>query len=80
MSIEERMSHVEEAILTMKDLLISHDDRLESYFNALERSREDFEFKVNALVNSQIKTEAEVVELKEASRSQLTRIEKLENN
>lgn len=79
MSLEERMGHVEDAILAMKDLLVSHDDRLEGYFNALERSREDFEFKVNALVDSQVKTEAEVIELKEASRSQLTRIEKLEN-
>jgi len=79
MSLEERVGRIEDVILVMRDLLVSHDDRLESYFGALERSREEFEFKVNALVDSQIKTEAEVIALKEASRSQLTRIENLEN-
>ena len=69
MSIEKRMDRVEEAILIMKDLLVSHDERLEDYFRALCESREDFEFKSNALIDSQIRNESEIRELKEASQS-----------
>lgn len=90
MSLEERVTKIEEAILLMKDLLVSHDQRLEDYFHALRESRddfnstlresrEDFNFKMNALIDAQIKNEAAIRELKEASRSQLNRIEKLEN-
>lgn len=39
MNLENRISVVEEAIIIMKDLLVSHDDRLESYFNALTSER-----------------------------------------
>ena len=48
MSLENRVSVVEEAVLIMKDLLVSHDERLESYFNALNESRQDFAFKLDA--------------------------------
>ena len=64
MSLENRMSVVEEAVLIMKDLLISHDERLENYFDALnaerserEESRKDFEFKLNALIDAQIRNQ-----------------------
>ncbi len=79
MSVEIRMDRVEEAILIMKDLLVSHDERLVYYFRALRESREDFDFKSNALIDSQIRNEPEIQELKEVSQSQLQRIEKLEN-
>lgn len=86
MGLEERVDRVEEAILIMKDLLVSHNERLESYFFALENerhareeSRIDFDFKLNALIDAQIRNEAEIAELKDASKSQLGRIEKLEN-
>jgi hypothetical protein len=79
MSDEERIERVEEAIVIMKDLLVSHDERLENYFRALHESREDFNFKLNALIDAQIKNEVGIRELKEASQSQLQRIEKLEN-
>lgn len=85
MSLENRMSVVEEAILIMKDLLISHDERLENYFDALnverserEESRKDFEFKLNALIDAQIRNQDEISELKEVSKSILTRVERLE--
>jgi hypothetical protein len=52
---------------------------LEDYYKALRESREDFNFKMNALIDAQIKNEAEIGELKEASGSQLNRIERLEN-
>jgi hypothetical protein len=79
MGLEERVNKIEEAILIMKNLLENHDERLEDYYKALRESREDFNFKMNALIDAQIKNEAEIGELKEASRSQLNRIERLEN-
>jgi hypothetical protein len=79
MSDEERIKGVEEAIIIMKDLLVSHNERLENYFQALNESREDFNFKLNALIDTQIKNETEIQDLKEASKSQLYRIENLEN-
>lgn len=80
MSVEERVTRIEEAILIIKDLLVRHDDRLENYFKALKESRSDFDFKMNAVVDAQLKNEEEIVKLNEASRSQLGRIENLENN
>ena len=87
MEIEKRVGLVEEAILLMKNIVVSHSDRLDDYYAALGKSREDFEFKMNALIDSQIKTEMELrhvkeslTELRDASQSQLSRIEKLEQN
>jgi hypothetical protein len=91
MGLEEKVAKIEEAVLIMKDLLVSHDERLEDYFKALQESRKDFEFKINtlgedfdfkmnALIDAQLKNEVEIAELKEASKLQLSRIEKLENN
>ena len=79
MSLENRMSVVEEAILIMKELLVSHDERLENYFNALNETRQDFEFKLNALIDSQIRNQDEISQLKEASQSTLKRVERLES-
>jgi septal ring factor EnvC (AmiA/AmiB activator) len=105
MSLDSRVGKIEEAISIMKDLLVSHDERLENYFNALNRerqerldglnqerqereeSRRDFDYKLNALIDSQIKTEAEIIEIKESiielrqiSGSALERIERLESS
>ena len=100
MSIEQRVETVEEAILIMKNLLVNHNDRLDDYFEYLNRERlereeqkrqheewnENFEFKMNALIDSQIKNEEAIIELrksttelKEASQSHLQRIENLED-
>ena len=93
MSVEKRLETVEDAILIMKDLLVSHNERLENYFFALEKARQereasnkDFNFKLNALIDAQIRNETEIDKVKEsieklseASHSQLHRIEKLEN-
>lgn len=85
MDTEERVKLIEQAIVLMKDLIIRHDERLDTFDDQLRRSREDFEFKMNALIDAQIKNEAEIDELKEsttklkdASQSQLNRIERLE--
>ena len=105
MSLDSRVGKIEEAISIMKDLLVRHDERLENYFNALNRerqerldglnqerqereeSRRDFDYKLNALIDSQIKTEAEIIEIKESiielrqiSGSALERIERLESS
>src|SRR3712207_3723645 len=66
MSVEGRLTRVEEAIEIMKTLLISHDERLEDYYKLLEESRREFDFKMNALIDSQIKTEMELREVKES--------------
>lgn len=76
---EERIGRVEEAIVILKDLVVNHDERLDDYFRALRESREDFEFKMNALIDSQIRTEAELIELRRISESHSRRIENLEN-
>jgi predicted RNase H-like nuclease (RuvC/YqgF family) len=78
MSLENRLTAVEQAVIELKTLVISHDDRLEDYYKALEESRRDFEFKMNALIDSQIRTEAEIRELKETSKSTLERLDRLE--
>ena len=69
---------MEQDTITMRDLVISHDGRLEDYFRALRESREDFNFKLNALIDAQMRNESEIRELKEASQLQPKRIEKLE--
>jgi chromosome segregation ATPase len=66
MSVEQRLTRVEEAIEIMKTLLVSHDERLEDYYKALEESRRDFEFKINALIDSQIKTDMELREMRQS--------------
>jgi len=91
---ENRTDLIEQAILQMKDLVIRHEERLDDFHKALRESREDFEFKLNALIDAQLKNETEISELKEvskslektsksleeASKSQLTRIERLEDS
>ena len=67
MEIEKRVRLVEDAILLMKDLLINHNGRLDDYYKAIRESREDFEFKMNALIDAQIKNESEISELKEST-------------
>ena len=65
--------------MIMKDLLVTHDERLERYLGALNESHQDFEFKVNALIDAQIRNQDEISELKEVSKLILKRDEKLEN-
>lgn len=86
MNEEERITKIEEAILLMKDLIVRHEDRLDNhngkldeYYKAMRESRQEFEFKMNALVDSQIRTEAEIIELRKTSESHSTRIENPEN-
>jgi hypothetical protein len=93
MSVEGRLTKVEEAIEIMKTLPVSHDERLEDYYKLLEESRRDFDFKMNALIDSQIRNEREIndikisiaevkesiVELRQISDSTLKRLDRLED-
>lgn len=93
MSLENRVDKIEEAILIMKDLLVSHDERLEDYYKTMQESRADFDFKINALIDAQMKNETEIaevkksiietrksiIELRKVSESTLHRVERLEN-
>lgn len=92
MSDEERIKRVEEAIIIMKDLVIRYDERIDTFAEDLKQSREEFDFKMNAVIDAQIRNDEQIAELKIsvnkleissrqleiASRSQLGRIEKLE--
>ena len=82
MTNEERISRVEEAILIMKDLVVRHEERLDEheerldehdkklrdFYKAMEDSREDFNFKLNALIDAQLRNESGIAELKESSK------------
>ena len=68
MTTEERVTLIEEAILLMKDLLISHNGRLDDYHEKFQQSRLDFEFKMNAVIDAQLKNESEISDLKESTR------------
>lgn len=94
METEKRIKLIEEAIVIMKNLLVNHDERLESHYKSMENfreamkserrerkeAREDFEFKLNALIDAQIRNENAAVELRKSAESTLKRVEKLENN
>ena len=93
MTDNQRIKLVEDAILLLKDLAVNHNERMDDFHSALENerrereeSRKDFEFKLNALIDAQIRNEMEIREfrestkdLKDASQAQLKRIEVLEN-
>ena len=93
MSLENRVDRIEYAILIMKDLLVNHRSRfddqhwaLEEYYRAMREPWEDFEFRLNALIDAQMRNQTDIAELKSstiklraASKSQLERIEDLEN-
>ena len=85
MNIEDKVDRMEGVIVLLKELIVRHEERLDNHeerhnwFEAdLKRSREDFDFKMNALINAQIKNESEIEKLELASSSQLNRIERLE--
>ncbi len=67
MNTEERVKLIEEAMLLMKSLLVRHEERLDDFDEKFQKSREDFDFKMNAVINSQIKTESEMIILKEST-------------
>ncbi len=67
MNLEERVNRMEDVIVLLKDLIVRHEERLDTFDVDFERSRKDFEFKMNALIDSQIKNEADLVELKQST-------------
>ena len=78
MSTEERVKRIEKAMVLMQELIVRHEERIDTFDVDFKRSREDFEFKLNALIDAQLKNEEGIAELRHASASQLTRIERLE--
>jgi len=84
MTTEERITRIEKATLLMQELVL-HEERLDDFGEKSRQSREEFDFKMNALIDAQIKLEESVralektsQSLERASRSQLKRIENLE--
>ena len=87
MNVEDRVNRMEDVIVLLKDLIVRHEERLDTFDIDFERSRNDFDFKMNALIDAQIKNESEIEKLwqassslRQASSSQLSRIERLEQN
>ena len=76
--MEERVSRIEKAMVLMQELIVRHEERIDTFDVNFNRSREDFEFKMNALIDAQLKNETEIEKLREVSLSQLNRIERLE--
>lgn len=86
MDVEKRVKLMEEAIIMLKDLIIRHDERLDKVEKESKSNAEDFNFKFNALIDSQIRNETEITEIKETiielrklSESTIKRVENLEN-
>ena len=65
---ENRTKLIETAILQMKDLVVSHDNRLEEYWKTFRESREDFNFKLNALIELQLENESGIRELRASTK------------
>lgn len=65
---ENRSKLIEQAILQMKDLVLSHDNRLEEYWKSFRESREDFNFKLNALIELQLENESGIRELRASTK------------
>ena len=80
MSLENRVNRIEEAIQIMKICSSATTSGWKITFMHYNESRQDFDLKINALIDSQIRNQDEIGELKEASKSILKRVEKLENN
>ena len=78
MATEERVKRIEKAMVLMQELVVRHEERIDTFDADFKRSREDFEFKLNALIDAQLKNEEGIRELREASSAQLHRIERLE--
>jgi hypothetical protein len=90
---EERLKRLEDVAFIVKDAIVNHSERLDDFLSALENERrereefnKDFEFKLNALIDAQLRNETNIrelkessKELKEASQAQLKRIEILES-
>jgi hypothetical protein len=90
---EERLKRLEDVAFIVKDAIVNHNERMDDFLSALENERrereefnKDFEFKLNALIDAQLRNETDIrelkessKELKEASQAQLKRIEILES-
>jgi hypothetical protein len=55
---ENRTKLIEQAILQMKDLVIGHEKRLDDFSKSIRESREDFNFKLNAVIDLQLENGA----------------------
>ncbi len=76
----------DDLILQLATSTIDHSETLEQYLLAIEaekrereESRRDFEFRLNALIDSQIAREDDLLNLKKDVREALERISHLEN-
>ena len=64
MNEEDRVNRMEDVIVLLKDLIVRHEERLDTFDVDFERSRNDFDFKMNALIDAQLKNEEGIAELR----------------
>jgi hypothetical protein len=71
----ERLKGLEDVAFIVKDAIVNRSERMDDFLSALENerrereeSRKDFEFKLNALIDAQLRNETDIRELKESSR------------
>ena len=69
----------DELMIQLAGKTVENDERLAQYFSALEESRQDFEYRINALIDSQIAREDDLRNLKNDVHESLERISRLEN-
>ena len=91
--IEEAIFLMKDLVLRHEDRLDGHEERIDGHDEKLERflfalgeerqlreeANKDFNFKLNVLIDAQIRNEAGIEKLNNASQAQLKRIENLED-
>ncbi len=80
LSHEDRLDEHKESLDEQKETLTEHKKRLDDFYEALDESRKDFEFKLNALIDSQLRNETAISQLNKISQSTLERVERLEKS
>ncbi len=71
-----KVDKIEEVILMVKDLVLSHEERLDQhhqnlddFYKAMDESRKDFDFKINALIDLEIRKEFVFLKSKKESKN-----------
>ena len=67
MTSEEIVDRIEKAMIVMQEIIVRHDERIDTFDADLKRSRKNFEFKMNALIDAQIKNKTAIEKLRAAS-------------
>ena len=67
MTAQERIDRMEDVMVVINKLLVRHAERIDTFDADFKRSREDFEFRMNAVIDAQLNNESEIEKLKEST-------------